>query len=422
MTREENEILTRVGPGTPMGELLRRYWQPAALSEDLPPGGLPRPVRLLGEDLVLFRDDKGRVGLLGIHCSHRGTDLSYGRLEDGGLRCIYHGWLYDIHGKCLEQPGEPNGGSNRDSIRHLAYPCEEMGGLIFTYMGPGEPPLIPDYEALTVPDGQRAIRRYFQECNYLQGNEGNIDPVHLSFLHRQFQQGPGFDRRQGVGIRGTESSPYVLYSKDAQPAVDVEVTDFGVRIFTVRRIGEDKNYLRVSNFVIPNLSAIPGETGGDGYTVNWHVPIDDARHWKYMITFRRSAPIDKELFRRRYEEETTPDFRLNRNKSNSYLQNREEMKSRSFSGMGSLFAAHDAFATESQGPIQDRTQEHLVSSDKAIVAARKLLLKAIEDVREGREAPHVIRDPKSNRFPHLMVISEVIQGSVNARDYVHGMI
>ncbi|MGH7771892.1 MAG: Rieske 2Fe-2S domain-containing protein, partial [Candidatus Binatia bacterium] len=152
ITHEENEILIRVGPGTPMGGLLRRYWQPAALSEELPPGGPPKAVRLLAEDLVLFRDDKGRVGLLGLHCSHRGTDLSYGRQEDGGLRCVYHGWLYDIHGRCLEQPGEPDGGTSRDSIRHLAYPCKETGGLIFTYMGPGEPPLIPEYEALTVPD------------------------------------------------------------------------------------------------------------------------------------------------------------------------------------------------------------------------------------------------------------------------------
>ncbi len=422
MTQEENEILTRVGPGTPMGELLRRYWQPAALSEDLPPGGPPKPVRHLGEDLVLFRDDKGRVGLLGIHCSHRGTNLSYGRLEDGGLRCIYHGWLYDIHGRCLEQPGEPNGGSGRDSIRHLAYPCKEIGGLIFTYMGPGDPPLIPEYEALTVPDDRRAIRKYFQECNYLQANEGNIDPMHLSFLHRQFSQATGYDRRQGLGVRGTEVSPDVLYTRDVAPSIEVEVTDFGVRIFSIRRIAADKNYLRVSNFVLPNLSAIPGETGGDGYSMNWHVPIDNTHHWKYIITFRRSAPIDKELFRKRTEEETTPDYRLIRSKSDRYLQDREEMKSRSFSGMGSLFAAHDVFATESQGPIQDRTQEHLVSSDKAIIAARKLLLKGIKDIQEGHEAPHIIRDPKSNRFPHLMVISEVIPSSMNAKDYIHGMI
>ena len=152
LTSEENELLTRTGPGTSMGEVLRRYWQPVALAEEMPVGGDPRPVRLLGEDLVLFRDDHDRLGLLGLHCSHRGTDLSYGRVEDGGLRCLYHGWLFDIHGQCLEQPGEPAGCDFRKKIRHTAYPCAEVSGFILTYMGPGEPPLIPNYEIFAAPD------------------------------------------------------------------------------------------------------------------------------------------------------------------------------------------------------------------------------------------------------------------------------
>jgi len=151
LTKEENEMLTRVGPGTPMGELIRRYWQPASLSEELPPDGPPVPIRLLGEDLVLFRDQQGRPGLLGIHCSHRGADLSYGRLEDGGLRCIYHGWLYDIHGRCLEQPGEPAGSTFHERIHHTAYPCYESGGLILTYMGPGDPRWYPTTSSSTRP-------------------------------------------------------------------------------------------------------------------------------------------------------------------------------------------------------------------------------------------------------------------------------
>src|SRR6266480_4913130 len=159
MNEAENELLTRTGPGTPCGELMRRYWQPAALSEELPVGGAPLPVRLLGEDLVLFRGDQGQPGLLGIHCSHRGADLSYGRMEDGGLRCIYHGWLFDIHGNCLEQPGEPQGGVNRDSYKHLAYPCVERAGAIWTYMGPGEPPLFPNYPALSAPSAYGSTAR-----------------------------------------------------------------------------------------------------------------------------------------------------------------------------------------------------------------------------------------------------------------------
>src|SRR5206468_6282084 len=182
-TAEENELVTRVGPGTPVGELMRRYWQPAALSEELPAGGPPLPVRLLGEDLVLFRDPSGRPGLLGIHCSHRGADLSYGRLEDGGLRCIYHGWLYDTNGRCLEQPGEPAGSTFHERIRHPAYPCMERAGVIFAYLGPGEPPLLPAYEFLTVAPEHCWVGKIFTECNYLQGNEGNQDPVHLAFLH-----------------------------------------------------------------------------------------------------------------------------------------------------------------------------------------------------------------------------------------------
>src|ERR1700730_3126981 len=161
MTEEENELLTRTGPGTPCGELMRRYWQPAALSEELPPGAAPMPITLFGEELVLFRDDQGRLGLIGLHCSHRGADLSYGRLENGGLRCIYHGWLYDIHGRVIEMPGEENEGERfRNSICHKAYPCQEQAGVIFTYMGSGEPPLFPNYEFLTMPEKQRFVTKY----------------------------------------------------------------------------------------------------------------------------------------------------------------------------------------------------------------------------------------------------------------------
>src|SRR3990170_6189494 len=184
ISREENNLLTQTGSGTACGDLMRRYWQPIALSEELPPGGAPLRVTVLGEELVLFRDDRGRPGLLGLHCSHRGTDLSYGRVENGGLRCIYHGWLYDVCGRVIEQPGEPGGGANRDQIRHRAHPCRESGGVILTYMGPGEPPLLPDYEFLAVPEEQRTVTKILYSCNYLQGNEGNIDPVHLSFLHQ----------------------------------------------------------------------------------------------------------------------------------------------------------------------------------------------------------------------------------------------
>jgi hypothetical protein len=217
-------------------------------------------------------------------------------------------------------------------------------------------------------------------------------------------------------VRGSDASPNRLVGQNLAPTIDVEVADFGLRISTLRPFG-DKAYLRVSNFVMPNLCAVPGETQGAGYLVNWHVPIDDEHHWKFMIVFSRQAPLDKAMFRERYTAEINSDFRPIRNLANRYLQKREEMKSKSFAGLGPFFPAHDLFATESQGPIQNRTQEHPVSSDKAILAQRKLLLKAMKDVQEGKEPLHVIRDAESNRFPHMVVLSEVVPSAADWKAY-----
>lgn len=419
ITQQENELLTGTGPGTPCGELMRRYWQPAALSEELPPGGAPLPVRLLGEDLVLFRDEQGHPGLLDLHCPHRGADLSYGRLEDGGLRCIYHGWLFDIRGRCLDMPGEPRGGEHKDSVCLRAHPCQEKGGLIFAYLGPGQPPLLPAYEIFTAPDEYRFASKVFSECNYLQGNEGNIDPVHLSFLHRMLSEdmaGRGRPAEYTL-VRGSRTSPNTLLGQNLAPTIEVEIEDFGLRIYTWRPFSDGRAYLRVSNFVMPNLCAVPGETQGAGYLVNWHVPIDDGHHWKYIIVFSREQPLDKDVFRARYGAEIKADYRPIRDQANRYLQNREEMKTKSVTGLGPFFPAHDLYATETQGAIQDRTKENPVFSDKAIIAARKLLLKGIADVQAGRDAAHVVRDPNRNRFPHMVVISEVIPASTDWKGY-----
>jgi phthalate 4,5-dioxygenase oxygenase subunit len=414
ITQSENDLLTQIGPKTPCGELLRRYWQPVALGEELLKDGAPLKVRILGEDLVLFRDDQGRPGLLGLHCSHRGTDLSYGRVEDGGLRCLYHGWLYDVCGRVIEQPGEPGGGIHKDAVRHLAYPCQEAGGIILAYMGPGEPPLIPNYDFLTAPPEYRTVVKIFHNCSYLQGNEGNIDPVHLSFLHQYLSEAQVARLRIVPGSNATDNT---LLGNDIAPTIEVEIKDYGLRICTLRNAGPDKCYLRVTNFVMPNLSAFGGSTVGDGHAVHWHVPIDDTHHWKYIFAFSRSEPLADEL-RNRSRTELTPDYRLTRNAANRYQQDRESMKTRTFTGMGINFQAHDAFATESQGPVQDRTHEHPVSSDKAIIAARKLLLNGIKDVQEGRQPQHVIRDASSNRFPHLVVHSELISAAEDCKQYV----
>jgi phthalate 4,5-dioxygenase oxygenase subunit len=414
ITQGENDALTQSGPGTPCGEMMRRYWQPVALCEELPSGSAPLKVRILGEELVLFRDDQGRPGLIGLHCSHRGTDLSYGRIENGGLRCLYHGWLYDVCGHVLEQPGEPGGGANRHQIKHRAHPCEERAGVVFTYMGPGDPPLLPNYEFLTVPEPQRHVTKTFYSCNYLQGNEGNIDPVHLSFLHQHLSEGrPSLQRIVG----GSGETDNTLLRRDIAPTIEVELTDYGLRICTLRDTDRDTRYLRITNFIMPNLAAFGGSTVGEGYAVHWHVPIDDQTHWKYIFMFNRKRPITQDL-RDKNRADLSPEYRLARNAVNRYQQDRTSMTKQSFTGMGFNFQSHDAFATESQGPIQDRSAENLVTSDKAIIAARKLIVNAINDVKAGRDPMHVVRDPKLNKLPHIVVISEVVPATADWKEYV----
>jgi phthalate 4,5-dioxygenase oxygenase subunit len=414
ISREENQLLTQTNAGTPCGELLRRYWQPVALSEELKADGAPVAVTLMGEELAIFRDDKGRVGVLEAHCCHRGADLTYGRLEDGGLRCIYHGWLYDVNGKILEQPGEPNGGGHRDDFCQPSFPCRELGGVILAYIGPGEPPLLPNYEFLQVPDDQRFVSKIHHSCNYLQSNEGNIDPVHLSFLHRNLELSETDKKRR---VPGSESSPNSLFGADIAPRIEVELTDFGVRIFSIRNLDDDKIYFRTSNFIMPNFSTFPGQTAAEGYSVNWHVPIDDYNHWKFVIVFSRKRALDRSMMLRG-RDELQPDYRMTRTKANRYLQDRASMKNKSFSGIGYNFQAQDACVIEGAGTIQDRTKEHLVTSDKAIVAARKLLLKGIQDVKEGRDPLHVVRDARQNQFSHIAVISEVAPKAANMRAIV----
>ncbi len=243
LSHEENELITRTGPSTPGGETLRRYWQPVALAAELPGGSAPLPVRIMSENLVLFRDESGQPGLLGIHCAHRGADLSYARLEDGGLRCIYHGWLYDRTGRCLEQPGEPAGSTFHERIHQPAYQCVEVGGFILAYLGPGEPPLVPNYDFLSVPEGNRVTTKLLHECNYHQANEGNLDPQHLGVLHRTFDD-------DGDGNMA-------LAALDLAPMIEAEETSFGASVFSMRRVGPSRRYIRVNHFILPNISAFP---------------------------------------------------------------------------------------------------------------------------------------------------------------------
>ena len=223
LSKEDNDLITQTGPGTPCGELMRRYWHPVALAREIPLGGAPKPVRLLGEDLVLFRTKQGEPGLMDLHCPHRGTDLSYGRVEDDGLRCLYHGWKMGLDGRCLDQPGEPKGSNFKNKVRHVAYPCREAGGLIMTYMGPGEAPPLPKLPIFEAPASHVWSSKLFHECNYLQGTEGEVDSQHLSYLHRMASPDKAPDQVQ-------QETDFLL-AVDESPDIDFEQTQYGLRLF-----------------------------------------------------------------------------------------------------------------------------------------------------------------------------------------------
>ncbi len=408
LSKAQNDLITQTGPGTTGGRFLRSYWQPIAAAEEIPVGGAPMPVRIMSEDLVLFRDDQDRLGLIGQFCSHRGTDLSYGRVEDGGLRCLYHGWLYDIEGNCIDQPAEPEGRKFCDKIRHPAYPVQEKGGAIWTYMGEGEPPLIPDFEFLMAPEPNRLTFRVIQTCNWLQGLESSTDPVHTTFLHRRPPGTPS--QRSGADIsalRGTDP-----------PEIGIEQTSYGTRIFAVHNAPNGKKYLRVNNYVYP-CGATPSTSGGEGgYQGRWYVPIDDFNHCRFEFFYRHSEPLDKERLRRNRAENVGPDNRHIRRPENRYLQDREELKrDDSFGGMGLHFPSQDAFAIESQGAIQDRTKENLGSSDIVITAVRRALFKAIKQMEETGEAPFLMREPDDDRFKDFICTSTYIEDDEDGPSY-----
>jgi len=387
--------------------MMRRYWQPVALSEELAGFGDPIPVRILSEDLVLFRDPAGVPSLLGLRCPHRQTDLSYGRVEDGGLRCVYHGWLFARDGRCLEQPGEPPGSTYAEKVRHTAYPCIEAGGLILTYMGPGEPPPLPGLPFLRSPSEHTYCTKVWHECNYLQGNEGNIDPQHVSFLHRvQTPRRPN-DRSLGV------------ISADVAPAITIEESPFGFRTYARRHVDETTDMLRVTNFIMPNLSAFVGSARidpsvqprdeNDGLQHHWHVPVDDTHHWKYVIVHRYAGPIDRAYVATQCASELDAPYLPHRNGHNRYGQDRDDMRSgRTYIGMGVHFQDHDKFATESQGAISDRSLEHLATTDRGVITMRRLLLEAIAAVGAGTDPLMAVRDANADPLAEMVVRSEFV--------------
>jgi phenylpropionate dioxygenase-like ring-hydroxylating dioxygenase large terminal subunit len=420
LTKEQNELLTQTGPATPGGALFRQYWLPVALCEEVPPRGAPVPLKILGEELVLFRGEDGALGLLGLYCPHRCADLSYGRIENGGLRCLYHGWLFDKRGRCLEQPAEPEESAYKDEIRHTAYPVIEKAGVVFAFMGEGEPPPFPDYEFLRVPDTHRAIYKVQLECNYFQACEGDFDPSHVSYLHRRLTERPVAGVIPG-GDGAKDAGNY--FSENTRPKLSYEKTDYGVRIFSARLLAGGKKYLRVTNFLLPSIAAIAGrQEGGNGYTAVWRVPIDDETHWRFGFQFEKRGPIDRSRYDERTKQEITADHRMVRNRRNRYMQDRAAMTQNNFTGMGTQFMVHDAFAAETQGAIQDRRREHLATGDIIIVGVRRLLREAIETVQRGGRPPNVLTPEADPSYPHLVVVNAVIDDSVDNAAYVRTVI
>ena len=346
--------LTEVGAGTPMGELMRRYWHPVGLASHA--GPVPRKVRALGEDLILFRDGQGRAGLVYPHCAHRGASLYYGKTEERGLRCCYHGWLFDVEGRCLEQPCEEGGGPRRDKVRQPWYPVEERYGLVFAYMGPpAKKPLLPRYECLeklapgefveaddtSIGSGGPAIA----PCNWLQHYENVVDPFHVPILHGSFS-----------GMQFTSQMASV-------PQVIFETTAVGVKVTSTRKTADGMTFLRVTEATVPTLRVVPNpRVGKYGMveSIGWVLPIDDTAYRIYTAG-RVTGKGELSKFRSKYDGKTWPEL--------------TEEEHQRFPG--------DFETQTSQGPIAHHSEEHLATSDKGIALLRRFFEKQLKVVAEG---------------------------------------
>ena len=385
-TAKENETLTRTGPGTPMGRLFRRYWLPALLASEVGErDGPPVRVRLLSERLVAFRDSEGRVGLVDEFCAHRGVSLYFGRNEEAGLRCPYHGWKYDHTGQCVDVPSEPAESGFCSKIRLKSYPCIERGGVVWTYMGPPElKPPEPAYEWTRLPEARRHASKRLQECNYLQAMEGGLDSIHSTFLHRY---SVGDDP---LLKRDPESA--AMIKGDPHPAFLPMVSPGGLHVCTRRNVGDDRYYWRVTQFLMPCFNLFPpyGDNPCGGHA--W-VPIDDESCWVFSVDYhpgRDLTGLELAAFEegRGIHVPLIPGtFLPVANKRNDYLIDRAAQKAKkTFSGVLRV-GVQDAAVQESMGPIEDRSRENLVSTDNGIIMTRRRLLDAARAAEEGRAPP-----------------------------------
>jgi phthalate 4,5-dioxygenase len=392
LSAEDNEILTRVGPGTPMGEVFRRYWIPACLSEEIPEAdGAPVRVRLLGEDLVAFRDTSGQVGLIEETCPHRGASLFYGRNEECGLRCTYHGWKFDVTGQCVDQRSELHPFSHR--IKIISYPTRESGGIVWTYMGPAET-MTPfrDFGTESLPPELVSANKETVYCNFVQSMDGDLDTAHISNLHQ-------FDAIDDIPDDGTDKPGYPsgymsmkFWRHDPRSLIEVDDTWHGFRYAGIRTTPNEHKHARITAWIYPSctiIAAIPFST-----RLIFVVPADDTLTHRYNFTtqpVRNPRGYGGPLFTtyEKYPYERIPFNGLVPRKytrENDYGIDRVAQKGISYSGIPE-FRSHDCMATETAGPIYDRTREHLGSTDVALIRMHRQLLRVAKGLAERGEQP-----------------------------------
>ena len=401
MSANDNELLVRTDAGTPMGEYFRRYWLPVALSRELPePDGAPIRVRAMGEDLVAFRDTEGRIGLIESRCAHRGTSLFFGRNEECGLRCIHHGWKYDIHGKCIDMPNVEPDAPMHGKISIKAYPTCESGGLVWAYFGPNEtmPQTPPQLEHTQLPESHVYVTKRLQQCNWAQSMDGALDTAHFSFLH---MPAPSRASNDPANIAADESR--IRWLREGPiPKFTIADHDVGFVIGGSRNADDGELYWRITQFMLPSHSITPSAMPGEIYYGYTWVPANDTSCWIYVYAWHPDRAISEQE-RAQFDKggfgqfaELGPDWVPVRNRTNDYLIDRDDQKHRTFTGVHGI-AEQDALAQESQGAIADRTIEHLTASDVGVVHFRRLMLKEANALIAGTE-PTAAKRPQSYRL------------------------
>jgi len=384
---EDNDLLTQTDSGTAMGSYFRRFWQPVALSEELPePDGSPVRVTIMGEELVAFRDTEGSIGLISRRCPHRGADLYYGRNEECGLRCVYHGWKFDSSGKVMELPNVEAGVALHNKVRVTAYPTREFGDMVWAWLGPdSDIPEVPKLEVGLVTSGRRYVTKQLIECNWAQVMEGDLDASHFSFLH---MPAPSVVADKNP-VAPVDSRRLRWIRRNPIPDCHILDHDTGFVIGWARSAESEGIYWRVCQFMLPahgsGLSALPGETYF-GFTV---VPITDRACWMYTYAWnpvRDIGPEEREKYRNGFGliSELGPDYIPLRNRSNDFEIDRQVQKTETFTGVKG-FAEQDLMIQQSQGYIADRTKENLAASDAAVVKFRRTLLEAAKSLADGKE-------------------------------------